>query len=265
LTTLRVKATEILTSRITYMKWLALAIGNSRLHWAYFDDQELQQAWHTAYFTPTADWRKSAQPDWLIPANTPLYLASVVPAQTSAWQPFAQRILTLADVPLKGLYPTLGIDRALAALGAGETYGYPLLLIDAGTALTITGINADRQLAGGAIWPGLRLQWQALHQGTATLPDFQPDFKPANRWAMNTAEAIASGILYSTLAGIRDFYLDWQCQFPETTLVITGGDGKILYLSLHSDERRQYVLKSLKHSPDAIFHGISAVYKQPNL
>jgi type III pantothenate kinase len=247
------------------MKWLALAIGNSRLHWAYFDGQEIKQTWHSAYFTPTADWRKIAQPDWLIPANIPLYLASVVPTQTAQWQPFAQKILTLADVPLNGLYPTLGIDRALAALGAGETYGYPLLLIDAGTALTITGINADRQLIGGAIWPGLRLQWQALHQGTAALPGFQADFKPINRWATNTPEAIASGIFHSTLAGIKDFYLDWQSQFPETTLVITGGDGKILYLSLLNDEGQRYALKSLKYSPDAIFRGISAVCKQTNL
>jgi type III pantothenate kinase len=247
------------------MEWLALAIGNSRLHWAYFAGQELQQTWHSDYFTPTADWREVAQPDWSIPAYTPLYLASVVPAQTTQWQPFAQRILTLADVPLQGLYPTLGLDRALAALGAGETYGYPLLLIDAGTALTFTGINADRQLVGGAILPGLRLQWQALHQGTAALPDFQADFKPANRWAIKTEEAIASGIFHSALASIRDFYLDWQSQFPETALVITGGDGKILYLSLQSKHGQPYALKSLNHSPDAIFKGMSAVCQQTNL
>ncbi len=240
------------------MEWLALAIGNSRLHWAYFAGQELRQTWHSDYFSPTTDWR-TAQPDWLIPAHIPLCLASVVPTQTALWQPFAQRILTLADVPLQGLYPTLGIDRALAALGAGETYGYPLLLIDAGTALTFTGVNADRQLIGGAILPGLRLQWQALHQGTAALPNFQTDFKPVNRWATNTAEAIGSGIFYSALAGIKDFYLNWQSQFPETALVITGGDGKFLYLSLLNNEVRQYALKSLNYSPDAIFKGISIV------
>jgi type III pantothenate kinase len=247
------------------MKWLALAIGNSRLHWAYFDGDELQQTWHSAYFIPTADWREAAQPDWLLPAHIPLYLASVVPTQTAQWQPFAQQILTLADVPLKGLYPTLGIDRALAALGAGEIYKYPVLVVDAGTALTITGINADRQLVGGAILPGLRLQWQALHQGTATLPTFGTDFKPINRWAMNTEESIASGIFHSTSAGIRDFYSDWQHQFPETALVITGGDGKILYLSLQDVEGQPYALKSLKHSPDAVFLGMCAVCKQRNL
>jgi type III pantothenate kinase len=247
------------------MKWLALAIGNSRLHWAYYDGQELQQTWHSDYFIPTADWRKTAQPDWLIPTNIPLILVSVVPTQTAQWQPFAQRILTLADVPLKGLYSTLGVDRALAALGAGETYGYPLLLIDAGTALTFTGINADRRLVGGAILPGLRLQWQALHQGTAALPNFQAHLKPVNRWATNTKEAISSGIFYSALATIRDFYLDWQHQFPETALVITGGDGKILYLSLQNNKDQPYALKSLNHFADAIFKGISIIYEQTKL
>lgn len=246
------------------MQWLALAIGNSRLHWGYFDGHELQQSWHSDYFTPGTDWRKVAQPNWSIPANVPLYLASVVPTQTAQWQPFVQRILTLADVPLTGLYPTLGIDRALAACGAGEAYGYPLLLIDAGTALTITGINADRQLVGGAILPGLRLQWQALHQGTAALPNFQVGFKPVNRWAMNTEEAIASGIFHSTLAGIRDFYLDWQHQFPETMLVITGGDGKILAVSLRSNVSWQHELKSLKHSDSAVFWGMSQVCTKTN-
>jgi type III pantothenate kinase len=243
------------------MEWLALAIGNSRLHWAYFDGQKLKQTWHSAYFTPAADWRKSAQLDWPILADIPLCLASVVPNQTAQWQPFARKILTLADIPLIGLYPTLGIDRALAILGAGETYGYPVLLIDAGTALTITGVNADRQLVGGAIWPGLRLQWQALHQGTAALPAVQTAKKPIDRWAMNTSEAIASGIFHSTLAGIRDFCLDWQEHFPATVFVITGGDGEFLYLSLQSERGWENDLKSLKHSASATLWGMATICK----
>jgi type III pantothenate kinase len=242
------------------MDWLALAIGNSRLHWAYFRDQQIQQIWHTAYFLPTSDWRKSAQPNWSIPANIPLYLASVVPTQTAQWYLFAQKILTLADIPLQNLYPALGIDRALAVLGAGETFGYPVLLIDAGTALTITGVNADRQLVGGAIWPGLRLQWQALNQGTAALPAFQISEKPMNRWAMNTSEAISSGIFYSSLAGIKDFYSDWQGQFPETVLVITGGDGELLYFHLTSKVGWQNDFKALKYSAGAIFAGMANIF-----
>jgi type III pantothenate kinase len=69
----------------------------------------------------------------------PLYLASVVPSQTALWQTYPDvHIITLDQVPLQGVYPTLGIDRALALWGAGETWGWPMLVIDAGTALTLT-------------------------------------------------------------------------------------------------------------------------------
>lgn len=232
------------------MEWLALAIGNSRLHWASFSGQELQKTWHTAYFQPTEKWR--SQMGQNLP-DLPLCLVSVVPAQTLNWQPLAQQVLTLADLPLLGLYPTLGIDRALAALGAGERFGYPVLVVDGGTALTITGIDADRKLVGGAIWPGLRLQLQALNQGTAVLPSIQPNWLEIDRWAIDTPGAIASGIFHSTLAGIQDFWQNWQGQFPKSVLVVTGGDGEILYLALREDS------KSVEHIASAVFWGIASV------
>jgi type III pantothenate kinase len=250
------------------MKWLALAIGNSRLHWAQFDGQEIQQTWHTDYFQPTSNWRVQSQLDLVHDIDIPLCLVSVVPAQTIYWQPFATKIITLKDVPLSGLYPSLGIDRALAALGAGEKFGYPVLIIDGGTALTITGINADRELVGGAIWPGLRLQLQALHRGTAALPAIQtdwlvdrllPDQLLIDRWATNTPAAITSGILYSTLAGIRDFWQDWQEKFPQSVLLITGGDGKMLYLCLKAETDLAGRDGSLKYTEDAAFWGIQSI------
>jgi type III pantothenate kinase len=232
------------------MEWLALAIGNSRLHWAYFSGKELQKTWHTAYFLPTEQWRLQAGQNLL---DLPLYIASVVPSQTVDWHPFARQVLTLTDLPLQGMYPTLGIDRALAALGAGERVGYPVLVVDGGTALTITGIDADRKLVGGAIWPGLRLQLQALNQGTAALPSIQPNWLEVDRWAIDTPKAIASGIFYSTLAGIQDFWQDWQRQFPQSVLVVTGGDGEILYLALREDT------KPVKHIASAVFWGMADI------
>jgi type III pantothenate kinase len=246
------------------MKWLALAIGNSRLHWAQFDGQEIQQTWHTEYFQPTSNWRFQARPDLVPDVDLPLCLVSVVPAQTNYWQPFATKIITLKDVPLSGLYPTLGIDRALAALGAGEKFGYPVLLIDGGTALTITGINADRELVGGAIWPGLRLQLQALHGGTAALPVVQTDWLSfdrllVDRWATNTPAAMTSGILHSTLAGVKDFWQDWHKKFPQSVLVVTGGDGKILYLFLKTETILTREDRSLQYSEDIAFRGIQSI------
>jgi type III pantothenate kinase len=233
--------------------WMALAIGNSRLHWGLFEGNELQQTWHSSYFVPNDRWLRQADMPQL-PADLPLVVASVVPNQTGLWQPYAQRLLNLSDIPLQVLYPTLGLDRALAIYGAGEIYGYPVLVIDGGTALTITGVNGQRQLSGGAIWPGLGLQWQSLQSGTAALADFVIDWRVDNRWAMDTSGAIASGILHSTVAGIMDFWQDWQHQFPDSRLLITGGDGDILSKLIGSRcNIGEYV-------PDLVLQGIGRAY-----
>lgn len=155
----------------------------------------------------------------------PLYLASVVPQQTAIWQNYPDvRTIALDQIPLEGTYATLGVDRALAVLGAGVTFGWPILVIDAGTALTFTGADAARLLVGGAILPGLRLQIQSLAKGTAALPEIElPAILPP-RWGMNTASAIQSGIIYTVVAGICDFIEAWWQEFPESRVVLTGGD-----------------------------------------
>jgi type III pantothenate kinase len=229
--------------------WLALSIGNSRYHWAWFIDSKLQSSWDTAYFSDEIlsqivsanltnsellelfpiDLQNQLATERINIATLRIYLASVVPSQTAIWQQLDRvKQVTLADLPLLNLYPTLGIDRALAIFGAGENYGYPVLVIDGGTALTITGIDDRQSLLGGAILPGLRLQFRSLSIGTAALPELElPATLPA-RWSNNTSDAISSGILSTITAGIKDFILDWDRLFPHSSIVFTGGDGEIL-------------------------------------
>ncbi len=219
------------------MIWLALAIGNSRYHWAWFIDQELQESWHSDYVSAD-NWSKQLvlpdnfaaylQAQQLQLSDLPIFLASVVPFQTELWQPHVQRVVTLADMPLSNLYPTLGIDRALAAYGAGQIYGYPVLVIDGGTALTLTGIDSDRQLVGGAICPGLGLQLQSLNVGTAALPKLPVPTALPPRWAQDTPSAIMSGVLHGSIASLQSFIQDWYQQFPGSPVLVTGGDGELL-------------------------------------
>lgn len=226
--------------------WLALMIGNSRLHWAWFIGETLCCAWDTEYlpaptppFCPLAPNLLKGVPDPSQPLA--LYVASVVPSQTALWQTYPDvRVITLDQIPLQGIYPTLGIDRALALWGAGETWGWPMLAIDAGTALTLTGADANRCLVGGAILPGLGLQLQSLAQRTAQLPlvDTRDVMALPPRWALNTPEAIQSGVIYTILAGIRDFIEAWWRQFPGSYITLTGGDRTRLltYLQLQFPE-----------------------------
>ncbi|MGP1382168.1 MAG: pantothenate kinase [Thainema sp.] len=272
------------TDSAQWASWLALMIGNSRLHWALFQEDTLAAAWNTPHlssnqveqltaqrFAPSA-WQGLAE---LSPAITqaiqsatsaeaiPLWLASVVPSQTQLWQPYlAVRIVQAHQLPITGLYPTMGCDRILALWGAGQTYGWPVLVIDGGTALTFTTATAEQELLGGAIAPGLRLQFQALAQQTAALPDAFESL-PGDaakslppRWATDTPTAIQSGILHIVLAGVQDYLQTWWAQYSDAAVVFTGGDGEWLWRQVRSRFPSHHA--QLHHNPDLIFNGIQA-------
>ena len=166
-----------------------LVIGNSRLHWALLVDSKLDKIWDTKHILNAIKSKEQLLELFSIQAieekgkisSIPIFIASVVLSQAKLWQEYPDRnFITLKDIKLKNIYPTLGIDRALAVWGGGETYGYPCLVIDGGTALTFTGINKQKQLVGGAILPGLRSQFLTLNQKTAALPQVElPSTLPA--------------------------------------------------------------------------------------
>ena len=193
------------------------------------------------------------------PNPIPLYLASVVPTQTALWQTYPNLyIVTIDQLPLQGLYPALGIDRALALWGAGETWGWPMLAIDAGTALTFTGADAERRLVGGAILPGLGLQIKSLAQETAALPLInKSDFILPPRWALNTPTAIQSGVLYTLGAGIKDFIEAWWQEFPGSCITLTGGDHTLLLNCLRSQFPE--VAAKIIADPQLIFWGMRQI------
>ncbi len=259
-------------------RWLALSIGNSRLHWAEFNGNNLQQTWDTPHLSAAdvqqliaTQFTKSAfHPslhDNADGAHMPLWIASVVSQQSLLWQKYgAATFITLEQVPLAGLYPTLGIDRALAALGAIVIMRSPVLVIDAGTALTFTGMDGT-QLIGGAILPGLGLQFQTLQQATAALPNALPVSEERvtpqrlpPRWALNTTDAIASGIIYTLLAGLQAFVTDWWQQFPASPVLLTGGDRDRLYAYLTAT--MPAMASKLTVEPHLIFWGMRSVREE---
>jgi type III pantothenate kinase len=257
--------------------WLTLIIGNSRWHWGAFEGDHWLGSWHTAplseaqvhmlqqlRFTPST-WqqldRLVSLPPGLMdrPAagQTPpeLWLASVVKAPLSWLADYpALHPIETADVPLENAYSTLGVDRALALVGAGETWGWPVLVIDCGTALTFTA-GVDQRLVGGAILPGLRSQFRALHDHTDQLPSLDLDLAHwPQRWATDTAGAIASGILHTQLAGIRDFIQAWAADWPGGAVVLTGGDSATIHHYL--TQQPPALAQRMSLDPDLGFWGL---------
>ncbi|MFM5942028.1 MAG: pantothenate kinase, partial [Dolichospermum sp.] len=252
---------------------LALIIGNSRVHWGLFIDKTLYLTGNTSHPSasiiqqlaqfPTLDnWLKViCLPGDILPISldypVPVIFASVVPQQTALWQIYPYlRLITLADVPLQRMYPTLGIDRALALWGAGITWGFPILVIDSGTALTFTGVDGNKCLLGGAILPGLGLQLSSLGQKTGQLPLLETSLMTSlpPRFAMNTSQAIQSGVIYTLLSGIKDFIEAWWGLCPDSQMIITGGDSKLL--KNHLQQQFPEIAKGLIVDNNLIFRGI---------
>ncbi|WP_308253218.1 pantothenate kinase [Geminocystis sp. GBBB08] len=212
--------------------WLGLIIGNSRLHWCYFQDEKIQQTWNTSQAESLAELPHILDKTLYsyLKAQIPLYIASVVPSVTKIYLSLPQTTIINPNIlPLQDIYSTMGVDRILALWGAGCTYGFPCLVIDSGTALTFTGADEDKKLIGGAILPGVKLQLQTLFFNTAALPEVEIIREIIPRWAKNTPCAIQSGVIYTLIATIGDFSQDWLTKYPESNIILTGGDALLLF------------------------------------
>jgi type III pantothenate kinase len=73
-------------------------------------------------------------------------------------------------------------------------------------------------------------------------------------WAKETAEGIRSGIIYTILAGIEKFSQEWLNLYPESGIILTGGDGDLI-----RDYWQENAIKSPLVDRTIIFEGIAAV------
>lgn len=130
-------------------------------------------------------------------------------------------------VPLRVDYATpqtLGADRVAAAVGAWADHkGHPILVVDAGTAVTYDFVTPDGVYAGGNIAPGITMNLRALHEFTARLPlvPFPKSMAQQARqlFGNDTRGAIARGAVDAVRASI-EFY---RRRLPDDTVIVIGG------------------------------------------
>ncbi|HSD15271.1 MAG TPA: type III pantothenate kinase [Flavobacterium sp.] len=154
--------------------------------------------------------------------------------------------------PFKNNYETpktLGIDRMVLASGA--TLMYPnqnRLVIDAGTCITYDFVTADDVYLGGAISPGLRLRYEALHNYTAKLPLLELE-QPIHYIGNSTKQAIHSGVVNGILNEIDGFVGQYRQQYQVLTIILTGGDADFLAKNIKSTifANPNFLLESLSH------------------
>lgn len=123
----------------------------------------------------------------------------------------------------------VGADLIVNAVAGVKYYGAPLIMIDMGTATTISALDANGVYIGGMILPGVKVSLDSLVTRTSQLPKISLD-PPKKLIGTNTIDCMKSGIIYGQ-ASCLDGMIDrmWEDMGMEATVVATGGlSGKII-------------------------------------
>ena len=120
----------------------------------------------------------------------------------------------------------LGADLVADAVAGLASYPVPLVVIDMGTATTISVVNSKKQYVGGMIMPGVGISLDALTARASQLSGISID-APRHIIGKNTIECMKSGMLYSNAAALDGIIDRIEEELGEkTTVIATGGLAK---------------------------------------
>lgn len=118
---------------------------------------------------------------------------------------------------------SVGSDLIVNAVAGFRDYGSPLIMIDMGTATTVSVLDEKGNYIGGMIIPGVRVSLDSLVNRTSQLPRIalEPPKKVIGR---NTIDCMKSGIIMGQAAQM-DGLIDriWDEFGKDVPVVATGG------------------------------------------
>ena len=117
----------------------------------------------------------------------------------------------------------VGSDLIAAAVAAVKQYPTPILIIDMGTATTVTAIDANGAFIGGCICPGVRISAEALSSRAAQLPAISLE-APKQTIGRNTIDCMQSGVMLGAAAMLDGMIERMEDELgSKATVVATGG------------------------------------------
>jgi len=122
-------------------------------------------------------------------------------------EPFIVSNKVKTDLKINYDYPDeIGADRIANSVAAKEIYGYPVVVMDFGTATTFDILSSEGEYTGGVIAPGIEISSEALFSYAAKLSKVDLSW-PGSIIGKNTYDGVRSGILYGFLGQV-DFIVD---------------------------------------------------------
>lgn len=166
---------------------------------------------------------------------TGIVIGSVVPHQTSIIARALKNLHNIEPQIVNRNTPSgviqhssqMGTDLYANAVAAHHLYEGYKLVIDFGTALTVTGIDPKGEVLGVIIAPGVITSLKALVGDTAQLPDIELK-EPSRVLGRDTETCMQSGMVYGYVGMVEGFIERIKKEINEDVFVVsTGGLGHI--------------------------------------
>lgn len=225
---------------------LMIDIGNTHTVVGLFSEDKLKHNWRlssTLLRTEDEIWAVLTSffknIDFQYQNITGIAISSVVPNLTLIYDRMVNKYLGITplyisaqlDLGMDILYENpnaVGADRICNAVAGKEKYGFPLIILDFGTATTFDCIDSNGNYIGGVICPGIESAASILHHKAAKLPKIDLEF-PEKIIGTNTDESMQSGIMYGFIELINGLLEKISVEMGDQPRVIaTGGFASLI-------------------------------------
>lgn len=247
---------------------LLLDAGNTRLKWAPLAAGRAGPASAAVHRdVPPSEWQRelaaSPRPSRVVVSNVAgaAFGTALREWALAAWGVEPEFVVTTrAAAGIVNAYANpagLGVDRWLAMIGAWRSARGPLLVVSAGTALTVDAVDADGRHRGGFIVPGIAMMRDALYSRTGGIAAAAALGTAAREgmFGVNTAGAVEQGALVAH-AALAERAAAELARVAGTAprRFLTGGDAPALQPWLETE----YELV-----PDLVLQGLATVATEP--
>ena len=145
-----------------------------------------------------------------------------------------------------------GADLVVGNVAALREHKPPLIVIDMGTATTMTVLDETGALIGGCICPGVKISLDALTDRTALLPGLQLD-QPKKAIGRNTIDCMRSGIMMGNACMLDGMVERMEAELgKKCTVIATGGIAKFIIPMCKTP---------VIYDKDLIVKGLAALYR----
>lgn len=134
---------------------------------------------------------------------------------------------------------SLGVDRYYAMQGALALTAAPVLVVNAGTAVTIDCVLREddaSRFAGGVIMPGLQALVAALYGKTARIAPLAHDINwQQGLLNQSSQDSVSGGVVNMLCFAVQGALSEHLKQYPGLAVVFSGGDAKPLMARMSSE------------------------------